>query len=551
LTFFQHPRLPEQIGLQETLRDIQLETEYGRLALTELVPYKTTESAQLQEAWEEIDCFFNAQQDHPNQLKEIRQLLHGVKNTRKFLKVAADEAVLSDVEFFEIKKQAFSMERVRKYFQRHRKLDRPSVQLDDVQWLIQLLDPEGTRIETFYLYDAYDEALKQVRKQKQQLEEERLKHRKTAEKQVADKLETAPLWNGDVLISKTQPDLKNNMEALGTYTLSGETNQEWIYRQRTDPRQTEIENLLVEEASIEHRVRKKLSAAIGEKAALLLKNTVALGHLDLLVGKTMLAIRYRGCKPVQCNMQEISIVEGRHPVLEKTLRQHKRQIMPISLHLRQGVTVVTGANMGGKTMALKMVALLTALAQMGFWVPAEAFAFQPVEWIYFSTGDEQSQALGLSTFGAEIYWLKRILEMTTEKGLVLLDELASGTNPKEGSCISRAIVDYLNKGASLSLVTTHYDAVGSIPDVRHLQVVGLNRKKWTTLQRDIAEKGWSPGLFEEAMDYRLLQKEPGSPVPKDAIAVAEIMGLNQEILKEARRLLELESDVPRRHDDDK
>ncbi len=545
MTFFQHPRLPEQIGLQETLNDIQLETEYGRLALAELVPYKASESDQMKEAWEEIDSFYNAHRDHPTQLKEIRQLLHGVKNTRRFIKAAADEAVLSDVELFEIKKQAFSMERARQYLQRHRRLNRPSVQLEDVQWLIQLLDPEGTRIETFYLYDAYDEALKQVRKKKQQLEEEMLKHRKTTEKQVAKILETAPLWNGDVLISKAQPVLKDRMETLGTYTLSGETSQEWIYRQKTDPRHIEMENLLLEEGAIEHRVRRKLSADIGEKASVFLANTVSLGHLDLLIGKTMLAVRYQGCKPVQSSTREISIVEGRHPVLEKTLRQHKRKVMPISVQLHQGVTVVTGANMGGKTMALKMVALLTALAQLGFWVPAQAFAFYPVEWIYFSTGDEQSQALGLSTFGAEIYGLKKILDMTNQKGLVLLDELASGTNPKEGSCISRAIVDYLNKGEPVSLVTTHYDDVGSIPNVTHLQVVGLNRKKWTALQCVIEEKGWSPGLFEEAMDYRLLQKEPGSPVPKDAIAVAEIMGLNRQILKEARRLLELESEGPR------
>lgn len=540
MTFFQHPRLPEQIGLQETLRDMQLETEYGRLGLGELAPFGSVESVRLQEAWEEIQCFVKAHEEHPDLLKELRLLLHGMKNIRKFVKAAANEAVLSDVEFFEIKKQAFSMDRVRRYLLRHRKLNLPSVQLEDVQWLMQLLDPEGTRIETFYLYDEYDAGLKQVRKEKQRLEELMIRRGKTVEKEMLEAIKTGPLWNGDVLIPKNQPSQKAAMDVLETYTLSGETNHEWIYRQKTDARQEELENLLLEEEAIEQGIRKKLSADIGEKAASLMKNTDALGYLDLVMGKTMLAIRYRGCKPEQCATREIVIENGRHPVLEKSLRQHKRKVMPITLRLRKGVTVITGANMGGKTMALKMVALLTTLAQMGFWVPAESFRFYPVEWVYFSSGDEQSQTLGLSTFGAEIYGLKNMLKLTNENGLVLLDELASGTNPKEGSCISRAIVSYLNKGEAVSLVTTHYDGVGSMPEVTHLQVVGLNRKIWEDLQHLIVKEGWSPGLFEEAMDYRLLEKAPGTPVPKDAIAVAEIMGLNQEILDEARRLLEME-----------
>lgn len=545
MTFFKHPHLPEQIGLKESLTDMQLETEYGRLAMAELSPFQSFDSQQLQNAWEEIDLYMKAQEEHPNRLKEVRQLLHGIKNIQRFFRAAADEAVLSDVELFEIKKQAFSMDRLRGYLQRHRKINIPAVQLEDVQWLIQLLDPEGTRIETFYLYDVYDEALKNLRNTKKQLGDEMIKHRKTLERQMIEALEIMPLWNGDVLIPKKHPNKKDEMEALDTYALSGETSQEWIYKQKVDPRQEKMETLLMEEASIEQGIRKKLSSNIGKKAASLLKNTEAVGHLDLVIGKTMLAIRYKGCKPVQCSTKLIEIKEGRHPVLEKTLRRHKRKIMPISIHLHQGVTVITGANMGGKTMALKMVALLTSLAQMGFWVPAEAFTFHPVDWVYLSSGDEQSQDLGLSTFGAEIYGLKKVLDRMEENGLILLDELASGTNPTEGSCISRAIVGYLNKGKSMSLVTTHYDGVGNMPGVTHLQVVGLNRKLWTALQQAIEEKGWSPGLFEEAMDYRLLRKEPGTPVPKDAIAVAEIMGLNQEILQEARRMLEQESEVPR------
>jgi len=299
-----------------------------------------------------------------------------------------------------------------------------------------------------------------------------------------------------------------------------------------------MESLLLQEERREHLVREKLSLEIGKHSTELMENTAALAHLDLLVGKTMLAVRHRACKPQLSQHREIAVCEGRHPVMEETLRKNRRQMIPVDLTIQQGATVITGANMGGKTMALKMTALLTALAQMGFWVPASSFRFQPVKWLYFSSGDEQSLALGLSTFGAEIHGLNKVLDLTDETGLILLDELASGTNPREGACISQAIVSYLSSSQAISVITTHYDGVGDMPGVSHLQVVGLNRQTLLTLQQKIRDHGWSPGLFEEAMDYRLEPREPGVPVPKDAIAVAEMMGLKSLILEKAREKME-------------
>lgn len=543
--FFKQSQTPEHIGLKETLAGVHLETEYGRLALKALTPLNAGKALQLQEAWDEIGAFLKAQENHPGLMKEMKHLLQGMKNIRRFLSAAAAGAVLTEVELFEIKKQAFGMDRLRKYMHQHRGVLLPAVTLQDVQWLMDLLDPEETRIETFYLYDAYDEALKKVRQCKLRLEETMVRLQKRREREMTAATGLVPLWNGDVLMDKTRGDQKKNMEALGTYHVSGETNQEWIYRQGGEEGQDQWEALLLKESILEEKVRCRLSAHIGNEADALTHNTFAVGQLDLIIGKTMLSRGYGGSKPVIRQGPGIDIRQGRHPVLEKGLRRNARRITPVDISLKQGATVITGANMGGKTMVLKMVALLSSLAQMGFWVPAEHMAFRPVNWLYFSSGDDQSQSLGLSTFGAEIHGLKHILDHTHEEGLILLDELASGTNPSEGACISRAIVTYLREGACVSLVTTHYDGVGDLPQVKHLQVMGLKRDMLISLKTVIEEKGWQQGVLDEAMDYRLQPKESGTPVPRDAIAVAELMGFKPEILREARRILEMESVEPR------
>ncbi len=538
MTFYLNAKLPEHIGLTEVMTKLPLETEYGRLALKSLLPYSPAQQKQLKEAWREIGVFMKTHREHPALLKELRRLLHGLGNIRKSVTSAKNDETLTDIDLFEIKKQAFSMERIRRHLNRHRTLMIDSLQMADASWLIKLLDPENTGIETFYLYDCYDADLQLIRRNKRELEERIKREEKRTEKKAVEATGIEPLWNGEILIPKDQPEARKRLLDLAVYDITGDTSHDWIFRKRRHPDQDLMDQFLVREDAAEQRVREWLTSQIGTRADEILINTHALAWLDLLIGKTMLALKHKAVSPTISDLPEIVIENGRHPVLEESLQKLKRSMVPIDLTVSRGATVITGANMGGKTMTLKMAALLTAMAQMGFWVPADRFHYQPVNFLYFTTGDEQDQALGLSTFGAEIFGLNKVLDQVQEHGLILLDELASGTNPYEGACISRAIVDYLSKSKAVSVVTTHYDGVGDLPGVSHLQVVGLEREALRGLKDKIQQTGWTPGLFEAAMDYRLQRKAPGVPVPKDAIAVAEIMGLKPAILKEARRWMD-------------
>ncbi|RQD67077.1 MAG: DNA mismatch repair protein MutS [Tindallia sp. MSAO_Bac2] len=537
MSYFMNPDTPEQIGLKEFLNNVPVETEYGRILKENLEPVTKDNEQDLEEMYLEIRGITEESKRHPGLLKEIRKLIHGQKNIRKSIRNALMDEVLSDVELFEIKKQAFATQRLWQYLQQHKAIYFSSIFLYPVQWLTELLDPEKTGIETFYLYDEYDPDLRDIRSRKTDLQERILTEEKKREKQAAEKLNIKPLWNREIHIPKDQPEKQEELKELKTYVLSNETRSHWIYRPIKQDQEEELNDLLQKEEVLEQQVRHWLSGEIGKKGEELLENTYALARLDLLLGKVAVAMKYKCCMPEITKEPLIEITEGRHPGLEEKLKKEGLSYMPVDLKAKRGVTLITGANMGGKTMSLKMTALLTSMAQMGFWVPAKKFSFYPMDYIYFSTGDQQSQELGLSTFGAEVFGLKKALEVADKKGLILLDELASGTNPKEGYGISKAIVDHLSQRSAISIVTTHYDGTGELPEVRHLQVVGLKEGKLEGLEDELKKTRNPAGIFEKYMDYRLVPKESGEPVPRDAIRVAELMGLPEKILMDARKYL--------------
>jgi dsDNA-specific endonuclease/ATPase MutS2 len=160
-------------------------------------------------------------------------------------------------------------------------------------------------------------------------------------------------------------------------------------------------------------------------------------------------------------------------------------------------------------------------------------SFGMMDFIYISCGDEQSVDLGLSTFGAEIKGIIEVIGKAESKGLILMDELARGTNPSEGFAISYAIIDYLMKKVCISVVTTHLEGLER-DGVKHLQVKGLNDIDFDNIKdyEDISEH----------MDYSLLEVKGENRKPHDAIKISKIMGMPEEIIKNAENIMRHKND---------
>ncbi len=193
-----------------------------------------------------------------------------------------------------------------------------------------------------------------------------------------------------------------------------------------------------------------------------------LALVDLILAKARMAKRYRMSRPLIGQGRTLELHQARHPTLLWLTEGHEEEeaarrepdfdlVAPIDIHLGDEfrVLVVTGPNMGGKTVALKTVGLLCLMARAGLFVPAKRAVIPFYDGTYADIGDEQSLEQSLSTFSSHMSRIVRILGEATGRSLVLLDELGSGTDPLEGAALGEAILSRLVRCGCSAIVTTH------------------------------------------------------------------------------------------------
>jgi DNA mismatch repair protein MutS2 len=189
-------------------------------------------------------------------------------------------------------------------------------------------------------------------------------------------------------------------------------------------------------------------------------NVDVLAKIDLIYAKALFAIKSDSFQPEIVNKSYLEIFEGRHPLL--LLRMGKKSVVPMDLSLGgdTNTLVISGPNAGGKTVALKTVGLLTLMARSGLLIPALPHTkIGIIDQVFACIGDQQSIENDLSTFSSHIESLKNIANNATAKSLVLIDEIASGTDPEEGTALAMAIIQHLTSLRSKNIVTTHLSAL--------------------------------------------------------------------------------------------
>ena len=267
----------------------------------------------------------------------------------------------------------------------------------------------------------------------------------------------------------------------------------------------------------EEKVLSRLSGLISDRAYDALSAIEAAGKLDLVFSRARLAHMMRGARAQTLPAGDdtaINLVDVRHPLLGNSA-------VPISISTGPDfrALVITGPNTGGKTVALKTAGLAVLMHQCGMQVPGDPLTQISVfDGVYVDIGDAQSIERSVSTFSSHLGAVVDVLQEADDHSLVLLDELGTGTDPEEGSALARAILDHLVEGRIPTIVTTHHRAVAE-------------------------HAGESPGMRNAAVElnpdtmmpsYRVSMGTPGRSY---AMAVAERLGLPEEVLERARDLL--------------
>ncbi len=269
------------------------------------------------------------------------------------------------------------------------------------------------------------------------------------------------------------------------------------------------------ERQLVHRILSDRSREVARRRADLAETDRRLGWFDAAFAAAAWCLELDGVFP-ELPAPSLQLRRARHPLL---LRQAPaEEVVPLELDLGGDfdLLVVTGPNTGGKTVVLKTVGLLAALACAGLPVPAaEGTAFPELPGIDADIGDQQSIESSLSTFSGHLQRILRILEEGPPGGLVLLDELGTGTDPEEGSALGQAVLRALLARRSRVLANTHLGAL-------KLFSVQVERAENASMEFDPATL---------APSFRLLVGVPGA---SHALEVAERLGLPGAVLADAR-----------------
>ncbi len=519
----------KNINFDFILDEIKPITKYGLNCKKSTMPFIYGQEQELEAEFDKLEAFLNS-----DKRREIIDILKQIKYISETLQRAKADIVLDEVELFEVKSLLIYIEKLEKSLKNTPMYKYEDLKIKALSELYKLLDPADEKMMTFYLYAEYSPELKKVREEIRAVEIKISKIKKELINKIEQKYSIKLNSREEVTISKNLEDKIKELNQEESLRISGENYLSLIYKLKNnnelDELESELEGLKLQENEEEFKIRKYLTEQIAKSYDEIIDNTNKIGRIDYLIAKANFAQKSSLIRPKISSDLIFEAVNARNLKLEDTLKKKNKKYTSISIKLNKKLICITGANMGGKTVSLRMIGQIAATAAYGMFVPCESARICLFEHIHISVGDEQSIEKGLSTFGAEIVNLKEALENANKRSLILIDELAGGTNPKEGFAITKAVVEYLKNSNSMSILTTHYDNIAQDKEIQNFQVKGLNLPdemiKFTSIEE-----------ISKYMDYSLVEVENQNFVPKDAISIAKMAGIPQQIIDKATELI--------------
>ena len=401
-------------------------------------------------------------------INTLYQLFSDTKDIENTLLGLRNSKIMNDIGLFEIKLFAFNAKKILEIILQllDNKLFDCNCEIDfaisDFDEVIKILDPENTCVPTFYIYSAYSKTLQSLREQELQ---------------------------------------KKNDHELSV--------------------------IQVRIFEIEQQIREELSRRLKQYSAKFLNALKTVAYIDLLFAKAEFALEFDMCKP-EISIDTTDYKAIFNPEVKQSLEKSGRCYQCIDIVFGHFPTLITGINMGGKTLMLKTLAISQLLFQYGFYVPATEANIAIVDDVMYSFTDEQDHVQGLSSFASEMKRIDEIISTidTNPRVLVLIDELARTTNPKEGAAIVSAMLDILQEREVSSFITTHYDIETSC---RRLRVKGLKDEVMAGNNLNIT-------YIQKAIDYNLID-DVSQGTPNEAIRIAEMLGINKRLIERAKSLI--------------
>ncbi|MBQ8761072.1 MAG: hypothetical protein IJZ06_06595 [Bacteroidales bacterium] len=434
-------------GLRFILDELCTHSSYSRKLLLESTMMHDRES--IEKSYSVLKEFYHVVEndDNKNAIQTLQFKLCKLKDINNTISRLSSSTVIDDIELYEVKSLAILSADVKNILEKLNIINVIEIPtLDDV---VKILDPDGLRIATFYIYDSYSEELAVLRK-------------KLKEK---------------------------------------------------DFYQEEIYNKVME---VEDAIRAKLSEALKPFVHDLCEALNALADVDLNLAKALQMKELGLCFPTISNDNVATYKGIFHPEVKNILDKEKREYQKVDIQFGMKPVIIMGANMGGKTIVLKTLAMSQYLLQFGFGIPADSAEMMIYDEMFCLTTDDQSLNKGLSSFAAEMKNIDAVIKASHDdkKILALIDEPARSTNPTEGTALVSSLVKLLQDKAMSLIIVTHYNI--KTYNNKCLRVKGLENGK---------------------MNYELVETHEGE-VPHEALNIAESLGVAPQWISMAKEILE-------------
>jgi len=288
--------------------------------------------------------------------------------------------------------------------------------------------------------------------------------------------------------------------------------------------ETRVLNAEEEILAAERELFADICRRVAAHQATLLKTARAIAHLDAFLSLATVAVREGYARPQLTEDSVLEIQAGRHPVVEKLLETSTRYVPNDSrLDLASRIQIITGPNMSGKSTYIRQVAIITLMAQIGSFVPADSATIGLVDRIFARIGAQDEIHAGQSTFMVEMVETARLLSGSSPRSLLILDEIGRGTSTYDGLAIARSVIEYIHNNPRLNcrtLFATHYHELTELPDI-------LPRS--ANFNVAVAEQG-----EEVVFLHRVL---PGGADQSYGVHVAQLAGMPRSVVDRARELL--------------
>ena len=469
----------ENIGFEFIKGKMLPATPFGAELVKSIRPFRKDERDILEVELSNLNKLSSNYEEVKSDINTIRRIFMQMKDVRGSIKFGRDNT-LSDIELFEIKILLMQLEKLKPVVERvSDELRLCGFFMEPVSIAVDILDPDKRRIPTFSIYDEYSDTLKEIRKKKRDIE------------------------------LRMQSD-------------------EALFEELKDKRL----DITAKEEKEERRIREELSIKLRPYFDTVIKNIDSVARFDLLIEKHRVSKLYPSCLP-QITKDTLILKDTISPYICDILESKRLKFTPVSIEMGLGTTVLTGANMGGKSVTLKTVALNTYLALCGFFVYADSASIPAFDEIIMISEESQSVAKGLSSFGAQIVELKNLLnEIENEFVFAILDEFARGTNPKEGESLVRGLVALLNTKKTVSLLVTHFDHVAELSK-SHYQVRGLQGVSEDKISSSLLTKSDDDAkitAISQFMNYGIFKVDKDAKPPKEALLLCRLLGLQNELL---------------------